>query len=147
MKINTLRDVIYVALDFATGITDLTLNVRKPDGTVLAPIILTEQGDGIYTASYTPDILGVWQEKITSVSNSDKVFRSNIVEAVDISDVKVVVDSNGNKIDDLDAKADTIISKEDAIKTAVDLNTTKLDTIDGKVESLSIEIKSGGYFI
>ena len=139
MKINTLREVVYVALDFALGVVDLTLTVRKPDGNSLAPIVLTEQTDGIYVGSYTPDAVGVWQEKITSVANGDKVFRSTTVELLDISDVKTVVDSNATKLD-------TVISKEDAIKTVVDANSVKLDTIDGKVSGLSTEIRGGGYF-
>jgi hypothetical protein len=147
MRVNTLRNVIYVALDFGTGLTDLTLVVRKPDGTLLSPIIMTEQGDGVYVASYTPDVIGVWQEKITSISNSDKVFRSTVVELLDLSDistkedlVKTVVDSNATKMD-------TLTSKSDAIKTVVDGNSVKLDTIDTKVNNLSIEIKTGGYFV
>lgn len=146
MKINTVREVVYVALDFAVGLTDLTLLVRKPDGTSLAPIALTEQADGVYVGSYTPDAIGVWQEKISSVSNSDKVFRSTVVEAFDIADVKAVADSNASKLDGLDAKANTIISKSDAIKVVVDSNAGKLDSIDTKVSGLSTEIKPGGYF-
>lgn len=146
MKINTLREVVYVALDFAVGITDLTLVVRKPDGTTLAPITLTEQADGVYVGSYTPDAVGTWQEKISSVSNGDKVFRSTLVELLDISDVKDVVDDNSDKLDALDVKADTIISKEDDIKVVVDSNAGKLDVIDTKISGLSTEIKPGGYF-
>lgn len=133
MKINTVKTVVYAAVNFITGLTDLVLTVRKPDGTIVTPSpTVTEQGDGIYTASYTPDALGTWQEKFSSVVNGDKVFRSFTVEAIDLSDV------NAN-VDDVETKVDTANGKLDALQTTA-------DSIETKVDALDLETYRGGYF-
>lgn len=123
--INKERKIVYVALNFATGLTDLTLYVRKPDGSMLDPIAMTEQGEGIYTATYTPDAVGVWQEKVISQSNHDKVVRSYIVVNYDEDDV---------------------YEKVDSVETKVDSVQTDITYIKDKVDSIDEQINPGGYF-
>lgn len=169
-KVNTLRKLRYVALDFTTGMTDLDLIIRKPDGSVFVfpggEGVWTEQADGVYEVFYTPDVVGLWQEKITSVSNSDKLINTIIVVTKVIDDISTEVGAVETKVDNLDAKVttvdgktDTIIaeqgitqgkvdavdSKATSIEGKIDVNSGKLDTIDGKVGDLSVEIKPGGY--
>lgn len=123
--INKEKKVVYVALNFATGLTDLTLYVRKPDGTTLDPIVMTEQGEGIYTASYTPDAVGIWQEKVVSQSNHDKIIRSYLVVNYDE--------------DDLYSKSNTIENKIDTVQSDITY-------IKNKVDSIDEQVNPGGYF-
>jgi len=166
--INKERKIVYVALNFATGLSDLVLSVRKPDGTMVAPApSVTEQGDGVYTFTYTPDISGKWQEKISSALNSDIVFRSFNAVAFDNDDLHSQADSIESKVDNVDADIAVVDGKVDAIDVKVDTVDGKVDTIDGKidtidgkvdasnvalssietkVDALDIQVTSGGYF-
>lgn len=131
-KINTTKEIVYVALDFTEGLADLVLTVRKPDGSILSPApIVTEQGNGVYTASYTPDALGTWQEKIESVSNGDKFIRTATIVDFDIDTLKAQNDAISSAVTSVDGKVDTA--------------NTKLDSIETKVNNLGVEIRSGGY--
>lgn len=163
IKVNTERLGTYVALEFATGLTDLTLVVRKPDGSIYSfnsgEGVFTEQGEGIYKVSYTPNVVGIWQEKITSTSNSDKII--NTIKVVhknvgdvsnELSTVDGKVDGIDTKITTVDGKVNTIDGKIDGVDTKVTSVDTKITTIDGKVDTLdtkidgiSGEIKPGGY--
>lgn len=164
--VNKLRKVVYVAVGFTTGLTDLTLTVRHPDGTSTTPSF-TEQGDGVYTASYTPDVVGTWQEKVSSATNGDKVVRSLDVLAFDDTDVKADVDAVSTKVDavktDVDAvstKVDSVQTSVDTVKTDVDSVGTSVNTVSSKVDAvkseldqvktavdnISTEAKPGGYF-
>lgn len=136
MKVNVLKKVVYVALNFSTGISDLILTVRKPDGSLLSPISLVEQGDGVYTAEYTPDVVGTWQEKISSVLNADRVFRSTNVEVYDIEDVKNQTSSIETKIDSIKTKTDNLPAN----------TATTLTNIQSSINNLGTEIRPGGYF-
>jgi hypothetical protein len=103
--VNEVRKVVYIAYDFTTGLEDLVLVVRKPDESLLDPNpTVTEQGNGVYTASYTLDVIGVWQESISSITNGDKVVRTIVVESVSIADVKSVVDAVDTKVDEVETK-------------------------------------------
>lgn len=155
--INKLKSIVYVALDFTTGLTDVTLAVRNPSGGVFATIIMTEQADGIYTASYTPDALGNWQEKVTSVTNNDKVIRAYEVVSYDTDDVKVQTDSIETKVDTVDGKIDIIDSNVDSTQTDVTTIKGKTDNlpvdtasdltnIKTVVDNISTEINPGGHF-
>lgn len=109
-RVSTVKTVRYVARNFQTGLTDVTLEVRKPDGTLFnfgsgTTLILTELSNGEYEGTYTPATLGLWQEKITSATNGDVAIRS----------YEVVT----NDIDTLETHLDTIETKIDTIATAV----------------------------
>lgn len=134
--VNKVRMIEYVASGFTTGLVDLVLSVRKPDGTLITPAV-TERGEGVYIASYTPDQVGVWQEKISSVINGDKVFRSVVIAAVDEDDIKSDVDSVSTKVD-------TATAKIDAVKTSVDAANTELGVIDGKVDTVNTNVLAVG---
>jgi uncharacterized protein YaeQ len=139
-KINTQKKVVYVALNFQTGLTDLTLVVRKPDGTTLDPIIMSEQGDGVYVATYTPDALGIWQEKITSETNGDKAIRSYEVVSSSIDDVS-------SELNTLSTKADNIYNDTQSILS--DTSQIKSDTAQIKSDVQYIKTHMpprGGYF-
>lgn len=130
--INKSRELVYVAQGFVTGLSDLIIVVRKPDGTLFTPApTFTEQGDGVYTLSYTPDLLGTWQEKISSVTNGDVLINAYDVVAYDV--------------DDIQGQVDGVETKVDTIQTGVTSANNKLDSIETKVDSLDLQIKSGGY--
>lgn len=132
--INKLRSVEYAALDFTAGLADLVISVRKPDGSILSPApTVSEEGDGIYTFSYTPDAVGVWQEKIVSATNGDKAYRTVTVRSVDIEDVSSDVSTVDGKLDTVDGKVDSIEGK--------------VDGIDTKSDTIISNIRPGGRFI
>lgn len=85
--INKVRTVVYASSGLVIGITDLHLTIRPPSGSV--PIInFTEQGNGIYIATYTPTVLGVYQETVTSNSNGDNTMDAYICMAADEADLQ-----------------------------------------------------------
>lgn len=157
--VNKVREVVYVAVGFTTGLTDLTLAVRKPNGTLVTPApTFTEQGAGVYTASYTPDAVGTWQERVGSVTNGDNVVRGYDVVAFDADDVKAQTDSIETKVDTVDGKVDVVDGKVDTIDGKVDVVDGKIDTLDGKADNIQTTINTveskvdaldnapGGYF-
>lgn len=166
--INKVKNVVYVAINFATGLTDLVLTVRKPNGTLVSPNpTITEQGSGTYTASYTPDALGTWQEKISSASNTDKVVRSYDVVAFDTTDNENAIAAVQTTVNEIATDTDTIITNVSAVKTELDtVNTTtteiatdtdtiitnvaavksELDTVNTNVTTILNEVNPGGYF-
>jgi uncharacterized protein YoxC len=163
--INKLRKVAYVAVEFNTGVSDFVVAVRKPDGSTLSPApTVTEQGDGIYTFEYTPDVVGLWQEKVSSVVNGDRAVRTVKVTAADVDDVKSQTASIESKVDTVDGKVDavqtsvntvegkvdTVDANVDAVKAKTDnlpTNTAQsLQDIQDSVDGIDAEIKPGGYF-
>lgn len=142
--IDKLRKVVYVAVEFTTAVADFSVVVRKPDGSPLSPApIVTEQGDGVYTFEYTPDVAGVWQEKISSATNGDKVIRSVKVTLADVEDVKTQTES-------IETKVDTVQSDVTAVKTKTDNlpadTTAEFTSLHNDIADISAEIKPGGYF-
>lgn len=148
ITVNKVKTLVYVASGFSAGLTDLTLAIRQPDGTLVSPVVtFTEQGAGVYTATYTPTQTGTYQEKITSATNGDNVIHTEDVVAKDASDVDADVATMKT---DMDTSFTTTNGKVDAIKTDVDASTT---AIQGSIAALQItanqikaaEGKSGGY--
>jgi len=153
----------YVAVNFATGLTDLSGTLRKPDGTT-ASASVSEIGDGVYEFTFTPDVTGLWQLKVESSSNGDKAILSFHIVDVDISTVddkidnlQTSVDSKASQesVDNLQNSVNTIDSKIDSIDTELDSKAnqssldeahTKLDNIQSKVDEISTEVNPGGYF-
>jgi len=144
-KINLSKTIVYVALGFQAGVSDLVLSVRKPDTTTIAPAFV-EQGSGIYVASYVPDAVGNWQETVTSVLNGDKVVRSFDVVPYDLTDIKTQNDTIEGKVDAVDGKVDTANGKLDVVDGKVDTLQTTANSIETKVDALDLSINSGGYF-
>jgi hypothetical protein len=104
VTVNKLRKVEYVSLNFKTNVNDLVVSIRRPDGAFHNPnniVVTPHNEDGIYIFSYTPDVVGLWQEKITSVINGDRSYRNIKVVPYDIEDIKVQLDIMNAKIDAL----------------------------------------------
>lgn len=136
--VNKVRKVEYAAVDFATGLSDLTITVRKPDGSLLTPVpTVTEQGDGVYEFSYTPDVVGLWQERIVSAANGDKAYRNVEVRAVDLDDVDSKVDGVETKVDNVQTTVDTVDGKVDTVDGKVDGVAADVATVDGKVDNVA----------
>lgn len=133
--INKLKSIVYVPLSFTGGLEDLTITVRRPNGTIFDTIVMDEQSGGIYTASYTPDALGIWQEKVSSVTNGDLVIRAYDVVSYDVNDVKTTVDT-------VDGKVDTIDSNVDSVKTTVETTDGKVDVVDSNVDSVKTTVET-----
>lgn len=117
-KVNTSRRVFYVALGAQTGLTDVILEVRRPNGNVFGSYPMNEAGDGLYYADYIPSELGMFQEKVISISNGDKTFSTvEVVSAnasdlaTDLNDVKGDVDNIASQISVINAKVDAIGNK------------------------------------
>lgn len=129
------RNVVYVALNFTTGLTDVTVAVRKPNGDALSPApTVTEQGNGIYVASYTPDVVGMWQEKVTSATNGDNAIRAYTVIENDADDLAADIAA-------VDGKIDVVDGNVDSIKTTVEATDGKVDVIDGIVDSIKTTVE------
>lgn len=151
--INKVRELVYVASSFTTGLTDLVITVRKPDGSSFTPTpTFTEQGDGVYVLSYTPETLGNWQEKISSATNGDYLINSYEVVAYDETDIQSQVAGVETKVDTIDTNVDSVKStvettdgKVDTVSTNVNSANTKLDTINGKIDGIASNVGSGGY--
>lgn len=153
-KISTEKKVRYVAKNFTTGLTDLTLNVRKPDGTLFdfglgeTSLVLTEKWNGEYEGLYTPVTLGIWQEMITSAGNGDKAIRSYLCVADDIASLETHLDNIEGKVDTVDIIVDDIAVDlaTKASQASVDVIDGNVDSIKTTVESLDLQIAPGGYF-
>lgn len=164
--LNKVRTVSYVALDFTTGLSDVTLTVRRPDGSLyefesgpVTQLVLTEVADGVYQGQYTPDELGLWTEKVVSVTNGDKAIGSFNVVDDDISAVSDKIDALDTKVDSvdgkvdsiqtdvtaIDGKVDTIDAEVGAIQTDVTAIDAKIDTVQTTLDNLPM-VRSGGYF-
>ena len=65
-KINTVTKIIYQALGGQTGMTDITAYIYTPSDTLFATILLTEILPGLYSNTFTPNIIGRWNVRITS---------------------------------------------------------------------------------
>lgn len=85
--INKPRTVVYTALGYTVGITDLKITIRPPSGTAPTATFV-EQGLGVYVATYTPTVLGVYQEHVTSVLNTDNAFDAYQCQSADLTDLQ-----------------------------------------------------------
>jgi hypothetical protein len=92
VTVNKVRTIVYTAIGFRVGLTDLVLTVKAPSGTN-PTATFTDLGNGSYKASYTPAVVGVFTENVASVSNGDQVADSVNVVAFDVMDVKSDLDA------------------------------------------------------
>lgn len=160
IKVSVAKKVMYVALNKVTGLTDLLLQPYDEAGVAFgSPIAFVELANGAYEASFTPDAVGTWRVRVSSIVNGDDAIKSFEVVTNDLADIisKVdvidgIVDSiktETDKIQTIDNNIDTIKIETDkiqtiddnvdSVKTTVESNATKLDTI-------VLSVKSGGYF-
>jgi hypothetical protein len=75
--INELYKIYYIADNFASGLTDVSLTILLPDNTSAGPFILTESllRAGVYTYDYTPLDDGQYYFEIDSVTTPKKVVQ------------------------------------------------------------------------
>lgn len=125
VKVSTQRSFGWIAPGKQSGLTDVVLTVRKPDGTTITNPTVTEDPNvsGLYVASYTPDVVGVWREEVASVSLGAEVVNAIKVYAVDESDLQT-------DISGVDTKIDTVEGKIDTVKDTSESNATKLTNLD-----------------
>jgi hypothetical protein len=89
---NKLRTVLYAALGLTTGLTDLQLTIKSPSGITFTSSFV-DKGNGVYSTTYTPNILGIYQETVISVSNGDNVVDAYLCVATDTDDLKLQLDA------------------------------------------------------
>lgn len=114
-KVNTVRRAFYVAVNCQTGLTDLNLEVRLPNGNMFGNFLMQEAGDGLYYVDYTPNVVGVFQEKVTSATHGDKAFRSVEIVSANASDVATDVAAVSAKVDAVEANVLLVKAKVDTI--------------------------------
>jgi hypothetical protein len=88
---NKIRKVNYRAIDFTVGVTDFVVGIIRPDGTNFTPnptVSAVPNASGLYTFSYTPNMSGVWIEKISSTLNGDNTIQSVVIENYDMDDIR-----------------------------------------------------------
>lgn len=89
--INQLYPIFYTALDYATGITDVSMMVRRPDGIVEGPFIMIEVTSasmlsGTYIYNYLPLQRGIYLFTIDSTTMSKRAEKSiEITEGIPFS--------------------------------------------------------------
>lgn len=86
---NKIRKVNYRSVGFVDNLTDLQVTIVKPNGQIFNPSPSVQNlGDGLYTFSYTPNLSGVWIEKIKSILNGDNAIQTVVVENYDLDDIQ-----------------------------------------------------------
>lgn len=116
-KINEAIDVMYGAVGAETGISDLTLTPTNPSGADLTPITMTEVGNGLYKASFTPNVTGRWKIRITSATyeenGSAEYYWVGDYDSVE-GQPFILVDSDGD-VADITASGRLKVSQEPPI--------------------------------
>lgn len=143
IKVNVEKKVIYIALNKTTGLTDLVLQPYDEAGVAFgSPIAFTELTNGAYQAAFTPDALGTWRIRVSSVTNHDEATKAFSVVEKDISDVVTLIDAMDVKVDAIKTETDKIQSTKDEVITAQ----TKIDNVATDLAIVKANVYSGGYF-
>ena len=149
IKVNVAKKLIYIAINRTTGLSDLVLQPFDETGTAFgSPIAFTELANGAYEAAFTPDAIGTWRVRVTSVTNHDDAIKQFDVVSYDVADVYTIVDNIETKIDSIKTETDkiqTIDDNIDVIKTTTDAikaETDKIQTIDNNVDSIKATVES-----
>lgn len=130
--------IAYRALNYVTGLTDVSAKVYDEIGGLFTTITLTEvvgQG-GLYIGTFTPDEAGQWRIRISSITNLDDVTKVFEVGLYDTDDIKVQTQSIEDKIDIIDGNIDLIKLETDKIQTIDD----NVDSIKTTVESTALDV-------
>lgn len=86
---NKIRKVNYRSLGYADNLNDLQVTIIRPNGQNFQPSPNVQNlGDGLYSFSYTPNLSGVWIEKIKSNSNGDDAIQTVVIENYDLDDIQ-----------------------------------------------------------
>lgn len=73
-KINQSIYVRYLELEKEAGVIDLVLTPANPSGADQSPISFSDLGNGLYQAYFTPNTIGWWQVRVSSVSKPGNVY-------------------------------------------------------------------------
>lgn len=99
-KVNQQIDVVFQTLGGTEGITDLTMKVYAPNGSLFLTSTMTEESGAIYIDDFTPDSKGRWWVKIFSASNPENsVKESYFVADQDEVMGMIIQDADGNQAD------------------------------------------------
>lgn len=110
-KINEAIKVRFQALGGQTGISDLQLVATNPNGVDGSPITLSELSNGLYEASFTPNLAGRWQVKITSSTYPENGTSESYYVGNQNADYNIIIGSDGNKLKvDSNGRLETIVS-------------------------------------
>jgi len=133
IKVDELKNIIYVALNRTTGLEDLVLQPYDEAGVAFGdPIAFSELANGAYEASFTPDAIGTWRVRVSSATNGDDAIKSYEVIGTKLDDIKSAADVIDGKADSIEGKVDVIDTNVDAIKTETD----KIQAIDDNVDAI-----------
>lgn len=90
--INKVRTVLYAALGGTSGLTDLKIAIVPPSGTAPTATFTGVTGrPGFYICTYSPTLLGVYQEYVSSVSNGDNMMDAYLVLSADNGDNETAI--------------------------------------------------------
>jgi hypothetical protein len=98
-KLNQSVKINYVSSNYTTGLSDVVMTPYNPSGIPQTPVLLMEvvgQG-GLYQGSFTPNAVGQWRIRISSVSNGDVFHKILEILNHNIDDV-YNKQNNGNYI-------------------------------------------------
>lgn len=73
-KINIPIRVRYFAKQYESGLTDLKCIITNPNGIDSSPIFLTEIEKGVYETTFTPNLVGYWLMRITSLLSPKNTY-------------------------------------------------------------------------
>lgn len=109
--INKPRTVIYTVIGLTPNLTDLKIAIVPPSGTPPTATFAHVTGrPGTYIATYTPTLLGVYQEYISSVSNGDNIMDAFLVLSADAGDIETSLIAAQASITALTAQVTTMQS-------------------------------------
>ena len=85
-KINNPILIRYIEVDKSAGVS-IYMIVKTPEGDELSPILMTDLGNGLYEASFIPNLVGWWHVRIYCPSKPKNVYsKSYFVGLGDFSD-------------------------------------------------------------
>jgi hypothetical protein len=114
-KIGEVIEVTYQATKSTTGLVDVTMEIydetHTKDVITFPDIIMTEIGTtGRYYGSFTPDVEGVWNVTINSVTKKGEVVKQYAVVGYNIDAVGDAINVVDGKVDSIDVKVDALES-------------------------------------
>ena len=146
----------YLTIDKEEGVSDLTLTPTNPSGADQTPIVFSEMGDGLYTANFTPNAVGWWLVKVSSLTKPKNIYSKSYY--VGTSDNPYPAQEDG-KITSIDTKfgevqttptANSLLGRlKDIWDKLVELfnptnGTAKVKIWDG---TTTVEVDTLGYFV
>lgn len=130
-RVGEIIEVTYQATKSTSGLTDVTMEIydetHVKDGINFPDVTMTEIGStGRYYGSFTPDVEGVWNVMIDSVTKSGKTVKQYAVTGYNVDavgDAVAVVDSTMAK--------DATVAKTGADGDTLETLSDQLDAVEG----------------